>query len=157
MDFIWNKWAAAKYVWKKGALMYCWSETGEWSMAKRYNYELYEIFNEPNSVNYEYIKVNRLAWAGHLVCMSSDRTLKKIFNTKRDGTRSVGRPKLWWEDGVDQDVRILAVKNWKKLSLNRDEWAQLLKQTRAHQGLSSQWWWWWVSCNKLFQNRNQNQ
>jgi hypothetical protein len=39
---------------------------------KRYNYELYEIFNEPNIVNY--IKVKRLAWAGHLVCMNSDRT-----------------------------------------------------------------------------------
>jgi len=61
-------------------------------MAKRYNYELYEIFNESNIV--DYIKVNRLAWAGHLVCMNNDRTLKKIFNTKRGGARSVGRPKL---------------------------------------------------------------
>jgi hypothetical protein len=43
---------------------------------KRYNYELYETFNEPNIVTY--IKVNRLAWAGHLVCMN-DRTLKKIL------------------------------------------------------------------------------
>ena len=30
-----------------------------------------------------YIKVKRLAWAGHLVRMDSDRTLKKIFNTKQ--------------------------------------------------------------------------
>jgi hypothetical protein len=40
---------------------------------KRYNYELYEIFNEPNVVNY--IKVKRLAWAGHLVRVNSDGTL----------------------------------------------------------------------------------
>ena len=46
-------------------------ENGTWR--KRYNYELYEIFNEPNIVNY--IKVKRLAWAGRLVCMNSDRTL----------------------------------------------------------------------------------
>jgi hypothetical protein len=39
---------------------------------KKYNCELYEIFNEPNIVNY--IKVKRLAWAGHLVCMNNDRT-----------------------------------------------------------------------------------
>ena len=70
---------------------------------KRYNYELYEIFNEPNIVNY--IKVKRLAWAGHLVSMNNDRTIKKIFKTKPDGARSVGRPKLRWEDGVDQDMR----------------------------------------------------
>jgi hypothetical protein len=98
-------------------------------------YELYEIFNEPN-VNC--IKVKRLAWAGHLVCMNNDRTLKKIFNTKPDGERSAGRPKLQWDDGVDQDMRILGVKNWKKVALNRDKWAQLLKKARAHQGLSGQ-------------------
>jgi hypothetical protein len=52
--------------------MYFWSETRGRGMAKRYNYELYEIFNEPNIVNY--IKVKRLAWSGHLVSMNSDRT-----------------------------------------------------------------------------------
>ena len=35
---------------------------------------------------------NSLAWAGHLVRMNNDMTLKKIFNTKPDGARSVGRP-----------------------------------------------------------------
>jgi hypothetical protein len=62
----------------------------------------------------------------------------KIFNTKPGGARSAGRLKLRWEDGVDQDMRILGVKNWKKVDLSRDEWAQLLKKARAHQGLSSQ-------------------
>jgi len=64
--------------------------------------------------------------------------LKKIFNTKPDGVRRIGRPKLRWEDGVDQDKRILEVKNWKKVALDRDEWAKLLKKARVHQGLSSQ-------------------
>ena len=38
----------------------------------------------------------------------------------------VGRLKLWWEDGVEQDMRILEVKNWKKAVLDGDEWAKLL-------------------------------
>jgi hypothetical protein len=42
------------------------------------------------------------------------------------------------EDGVDQDMRILEVKNWKKVALDRDKWAKLLKRARVHQGLSSQ-------------------
>jgi hypothetical protein len=66
------------------------NENGTWR--KRHNYELYETFNEPNIVTY--IKVKRLVWAGHLVHMNNDRTLKKIFNTKPDGVRSVGRLKL---------------------------------------------------------------
>ena len=39
-----------------------------------------------------------------------------------------------WEDGVDQDTRILGVNNWKKFALNRDEWAKLLKKARATKG-----------------------
>ena len=71
------------------------------------------------------------------MCMN-DGTLKKIFNIKPDGVRKVGRPKLRWEDGIDQNMRILEVKNWKKFALDRDEWAELLKKARPHQGLSSQ-------------------
>ena len=70
--------------------------------------------------------------------MNNDRTLKKIFNAKPDGVRRDGRLKLRWEDGVDQDMRILEIKNWKKVALDRDEWEKLLKKARAHQGLSSQ-------------------
>jgi hypothetical protein len=34
---------------------------GTWR--KRYNHELYKLFNEPNIITY--IKINRLSWAGH--------------------------------------------------------------------------------------------
>jgi len=123
---------ASKSVWKKGASMYFWCETKNGTWRKRYNYELHEIFNEPNTVNY--IKVKRLAWARLLVTMHNDRTIKKIFNTKPDVARSVGRPKLRWEDGVDQDMRIIVVKNWRKVALNRDEWIQLLKKASPTSG-----------------------
>jgi hypothetical protein len=52
--------------------------------------------------------------------MNNDRTVKKIFNTKPDGVRSVGGPKLRRKDGVDQDMKILGVKYWKKMALNSD-------------------------------------
>jgi hypothetical protein len=61
--------------------------------------------------------------------MNNDRTLKKIFNIKPDGVRRVGRPKLRCNDGVDQDMRILEVTNWKKVALDRDEWANFLRRT----------------------------
>jgi hypothetical protein len=34
-----------------------------------------------------------------------------------------------------QDMRILEVKNCKKVTRDRDKWAKLLKKVRAHQGL----------------------
>jgi hypothetical protein len=48
---------------------------------KRYNYELYKIFNESDIV--DYIKVKRLTWAGHLMCMNNDRTPKKYLTPNR--------------------------------------------------------------------------
>jgi hypothetical protein len=41
---------------------------------------------------------------------------KQKFSTKLDGVRRVGRPKMRWEDGVDRDMRILEVKNYKSPS-----------------------------------------
>jgi len=72
------------------------------------------------------------------MCMNNDRILKKIFNTEPHGVRRVGRLELRWEDGIDQGMRILEVKNWKKVALDRDEWVKLLKKARTHQGLLSQ-------------------
>jgi hypothetical protein len=37
------------------------------------------------------------------------RILRKIFNTKQGGVRSVGRPKLRWEDVGNQDMKTLGV------------------------------------------------
>jgi hypothetical protein len=56
---------------------------------------------------------------------------------QQDETRRDGRPKIRWEDGVDQDMTTLGVKNWRRVTLDREEWAKLLKKARAHQGLSS--------------------
>jgi hypothetical protein len=64
---------------------------------KGYNYELYEIFDDSNIVNY--IKVKRLARAGNLMRMNYNRAINKTLNTKLDGVRRVGRPKMRWEDG----------------------------------------------------------
>jgi hypothetical protein len=44
-----------------------------------------------------------------------------MFNTKPEGTRKVGRPKLRWEECVCQDIRILGVKNWRSVALNGEE------------------------------------
>jgi hypothetical protein len=33
-----------------------------------------------------------------------------------------------WEVGVDQDMRILEVRNWKKVALDRDEWVNFLRR-----------------------------
>jgi hypothetical protein len=69
-------------------------ENGTWR--RRYNHELYKLFNEPDIIGY--IQAKRLEWAGHLILTSEHRTIKKIFSTKPEGKRKVGRPKLRLEE-----------------------------------------------------------
>jgi hypothetical protein len=60
-------------------------ENGGWR--KRYNHELYELFNEPDIA--KYIKIKRLGWEGHVIRMDNNRTIKKVFNTKLIGIRKI--------------------------------------------------------------------
>jgi hypothetical protein len=39
--------------------------------------------------------------------MNNGRTREKIFNSKPEGVRSAGRPKLQLEDGVNENVKTL--------------------------------------------------
>jgi hypothetical protein len=59
-------------------------ENGVWR--KRYNREIYELFNEPDIV--KYIVINRLGWAGHVIRTDNNRTVK-VFNTKPIGIRKI--------------------------------------------------------------------
>ncbi|PNF18568.1 hypothetical protein B7P43_G08474 [Cryptotermes secundus] len=67
-------------------------------------------------------RVKRLEWAGHIIRASENRTIKKMLNTKPEGNRRVGRPRLRWEEYVWQDIRILGVKNWRNVASNGEEW-----------------------------------
>jgi hypothetical protein len=95
-------------------------ENGVWR--KRYNHELYELFNEPDIV--KYIKINGMGWAGHVIRMDNNRTVKKVFKTKPVGIRKTGRPKLRWEDYVIQDF---GSEELEELSNGKESWQKLLR------------------------------
>jgi hypothetical protein len=50
-------------------------------------------------------------WAGHLVRISDDRTVKKAFVEKPDGKRKAGRPKLRWLDCSENDLKLMVPRN----------------------------------------------
>jgi hypothetical protein len=77
---------------------------------KKYNLELYKLFNEPDIIRF--IQMKRFESAGHVVCASETRMFKKAFNTKAEGNRKMGRQRLRWEKCVWQNIRILNAKNW---------------------------------------------
>jgi hypothetical protein len=109
-------------------------ENGGWR--KRYNHELYELFNGPDIV--KYIKLIRLVWAGHVIHMDNNRTVNKVFNTKPIAIRKTGKPKLRWEAVVIQDIKTLGVKNWRNVAMEKESWQKLLRKARTHVGLLNQ-------------------
>jgi hypothetical protein len=56
-------------------------DKGQWR--RRYNFELYKLYDEPDLV--KYIKINRLKWAGHVMRMDNNRVTKRMFNTRPEG------------------------------------------------------------------------
>jgi hypothetical protein len=97
---------------------------------------LCKLFNERDII--KYIEINRLIWTGHVIHMENSGTVEKVFDTRPEGTRETGEPKLRWEDAVIQDISALEVKNWRDVAMNREDWMKPLKKSRPHTGLSSQ-------------------
>jgi hypothetical protein len=67
-------------------------DKGQWR--RRYNFELYTLYDEPDFV--KYIKINRLKWTGHVMLMDNNRITEGMLNTRPEGKRGTGRPKLRW-------------------------------------------------------------
>jgi hypothetical protein len=62
--------------------------------------------------------------------MDETRSVKKMFEGKLEGSRGRGRPRLRWINDVEDDLRKLGVKRWRK-ALDRVEWASIIKEAKA--------------------------
>jgi len=97
---------------------------------RRCNFELERDFREPNIV--AIVKWNRLKWAGHLARMSPNRAPKKLFEKDPEGSRGVGRPKTRWIDGVQSDLSVLNIRNWKRTAQDRPTWNNVLQKAKSN-------------------------
>jgi hypothetical protein len=62
--------------------------TSDWW--KLHNGELYILYSSPNIIRQ--IKLRRMRWAGHVVCMGEERKVYKVLVGKPEGKRPLGRP-----------------------------------------------------------------
>jgi hypothetical protein len=76
-------------------------EQGIWS--KRTNEELRELHKDLDTA--AEIKKERLEWLGHVVRMHHEMIVKKIFESKLEGRRKMGRSRLRQLEDVEKDLR----------------------------------------------------
>jgi hypothetical protein len=98
----------------------------------RRNEELRELYKAPDLV--VDIKMKRLEWLGHVIRMDQRRAVKKIFDSKPEERIKVGRPRLRWLDDVENDLRVMKIKRWRKNAQNRKEWASVIKEAKVLKG-----------------------
>jgi hypothetical protein len=77
------------------------------------------------------IKIQRLEWLGHVIRMNDTRIVKKIFEEKLEGRRGRSRPRLRWINNVEEDLRTLGVKIWRRKALEREEWAFVIEEAKV--------------------------
>jgi hypothetical protein len=102
-------------------------ENGQWRV--KTNEELMTKYKAPDAVNV--IKFRRWEWLGHVVRMNETRSVKKIFEGKLEGRRSRGRPRLRWINDVEDGLRKLGVKRWRRKALEIEEWASIIKEAKG--------------------------
>ncbi|XP_055375392.1 uncharacterized protein LOC129608093 [Condylostylus longicornis] len=99
----------------------------------RYNHELEALIR--NRTIIRFIKSKRISWLGHMVRMSGETTLKRIFMHREQGTRARGRPKSRWLDMVEADLSTMNIRNYSTLAQDRSEWKRIAEEALAHRGL----------------------
>jgi hypothetical protein len=63
--------------------------------------------------------------------MNEARIVKKIFVEKLEGRRGRGRPRLRWINDVEEDLKMLSVKRWRRKALEREEWTFVIKEAKV--------------------------
>jgi hypothetical protein len=89
-------------------------EDGSWR--KLHNDELHSLYSSPNIVRV--IKSRRTRWAGHVARMAEGRGIYRILVGRREGKRSLGRPRRRWKNNIKMDLRDIGIDgaNWMQLA-----------------------------------------
>ena len=106
-------------------------DNGKWHI--RYNSELYSIYTDPDII--KTIKISKLNWTGHVNRMPEENPVKKLTLLRSEECRRAGRRKLRWLDGVEEDLRTLGIRGWRRRALDRDRWKEVLTAARVQTGL----------------------
>jgi len=62
--------------------------------------------------------------------MEENRITKRVLYMNLGTTRSRGRPRNRWQDGVRVDGRIVGGEGWQEKVHNREQWKKLLRTAR---------------------------
>jgi len=98
--------------------------TGKWR--KLHNGELSDLYTLPNIVRA--VKLRRMKWAGHVMCMQERRGVHRVLVGKPEGKRPLGRPSRRWENNIKMGLREVGggCVDWMELAKDKASWRALV-------------------------------
>ena len=60
---------------------------------------------------------------------------KRVLDWKRTGKTNSGRPRKRWIEDIDEDIKIMGIRGWRKLCKERAEWKKITEKAKTHSGL----------------------
>jgi hypothetical protein len=84
------------------------------------------------------LAAQRLKWWGDLHRLEGYRKVRRIFECSPMGKRSKGHPRNRWQSEVLKEIRVLGVKNWTKVVMDRTAWHDLVEKSKTHRGLQDE-------------------
>jgi hypothetical protein len=68
--------------------------------------------------------------------MEETRMVKGVSEGHPGGRRKTGRPRERCLDDVEEDIRLMKVKRWRKKATEREVWAKIVWEAKALWGLA---------------------
>jgi len=106
-------------------------ENGFWRIRK--NHKLNELIGNADIVRF--IKSRKIAWLGHVMQMDGMRMPRRIIEWKPVGRRIRVRPRKRWIEDIEEDIQMMEIRGWRKLSKERTEWKKITEKAKTHSGL----------------------
>ena len=62
-------------------------------------------------------------------------TPTKILKWRPAGRRLKGRPRKKWIEDIEEDLKKIGIKTWRRICNNRAEWRKIIEEAETHSGL----------------------
>jgi hypothetical protein len=85
-----------------------------------------DLYSSPDIVRV--IKLKRMRWEGKVARMGDRRSVYRVLVWKREGKRSLGRPRRRWEDNIKLELQEVGCggMDWIELDQDMDRWRTLV-------------------------------
>lgn len=93
---------------------------------RRTNDEINELYSEANII--KIVKAQQLRWLGHVERLQHDRVTKMVLRGGPLGVKRRGRPRKRWLETVEEDIKVMGIRDWRTVAKDRSKWRKTIHQ-----------------------------